>query len=502
MPAAADGVPDPQQVITKHQKAIAADPELWLNYWALGLELVQTGGKFDEAGKVFLTYPGFHDRSPDDAVELSNDAFEAGDLFYWDGLTELARPLFKIAADLDTGSRASITSQARLQIFDGNYAGAAATFRDSAIRYSSAYDYRDYLSLLHAFGAHDEAWKAFSQLDSAFQLPHVWVSALVGQRMQGLKERDLRNWLMQPDIRDAHNRSRYFAPYYAVFWSLTDRTPPRDLAAVVQQLEGEIKGQIDSDGRTLLVPHPMSSDGGFMAVRPSPLRAGQSPKLQPGTRIKSELVYFAEAYATLRAGDYTKAAAQFSAMAERYPIEGYPLSYFAYAAAKSGDHEQLEKYVDSWKGYRGFDFWLAKAFFAGSRKDAAAAYEWLQNALRQHTWGDNDIRPALSEYQYAQACEWLYRETGDERFVKELLQWVTRYELVEPSQGWAYAMAYSHEKPGQARTRALAMTRYLDPASERIGGASKEELKAADAWFRANNPFRRPTTKSDVQRTS
>jgi hypothetical protein len=449
-----------------------------------------------------LSYPGFHDRSPDDSVALSNDAFEAASLFYWDGLTELARPLFKISADLNTGSSASITSQARLQIFDGNYAGAAATFREGAIRYSSPYAYRDYLSLLHAFGRHDDAWKAFSQLNSAFQLPHVWVSALVGQRMQGMKERDLRNWLMQPDIRDAHNRSRQFAPHYAVLWSLTDRTPPSDLAALVQQLEGEPKGQIDTDGQTLLVPHPMSSDGGYMLVNPSPFRRGKAPKLQPGTRIKSELVYFADAYATLRAGDYANAAARFSAMAERYPIESYPLPYFAYAAAKSGDHEQLEQYLDSWNVYHGFDYWLAKAFFAGGRKDAAAAYEWLQNALRRHAWGDNDIRPALSEYQYAQACEWLYRETGDERFVTELLQWVKGYEIVAPGQGWAYAMEYSYEKPGQARTRALAMTRYLDSASERIRDASKEELKAAAAWFRANNPFRLPPTESDPSHTA
>jgi hypothetical protein len=240
-----------------------------------------------------------------------------------------------------------------------------------------------------------------------------------------------------------------------------------------------------------------------MVVTASPLRAGKAPKLPTGTRIKSELAYFADAYATLRAGDYATAAARFNAMAERYPVEGYPLSYFAYAAAKSGDHEQLEKYLDGWPEYRGgFDYWLAKAFFAGVRKDAAASYEWLQKALRNHSWTDNETRPALSEYQYAQACEWLYRETGDERFVTELLEWLKGYELVSPSQGWAYAMEYSYEKPGQARTRALAMARYLDPASERIRGASNEELKSADAWFRANNPFRLPATQSDLPRTA
>jgi hypothetical protein len=204
----------------------------------------------------------------------------------------------------------------------------------------------------------------------------------------------------------------------------------------------------------------------------------------------------------LQAGDYANAAARFSAMAEHYPIERYPLSYFAYAAAKSGDHEQLEKYLDQWSGTRNFDYWLARAFFAGGRKDAAAGYDGLQKALRQHTWVDNDLRPAISEYQYAQACELLYRETGDERFVTELLRWVKRYELISPSQGWAYAMEYSYEKPGQARTRALAMARYLDPASPRIRDTSNEESHAADAWIRTNNPFRLPATQSAQHRTA
>jgi len=503
LPAAADGVPDPQQVITKLRKAIAADPEPWLNYYSLGLQIVQSGGKFADASQAFLSFPGFHERSPDDPVEISNLAFEWGSLFYWDGMSEFAKPLYKISADLQTGSGGSITSRARLQLFDGNYAAAAATFREAAIRYSSPYDYRDYLSLLHALGYHDEAWKAFSQLHSAFIPPHVWLSALVGQRMQGMKDSELRDWLMQPDIRDAHYRNQQFAPRYAVLWSLTDRKAPPDLAAIVQQLEGKLRGQIDTDGRTLMVPHPQAADG-FMVVRPSPFGAGKAPNLPPDTRIKSDLVYFADAYVALQAGDYANAAAKFSAMAERYPIEGYPLSYFAYAAAKSGDKEQLEKYLDSYNAtaIRNFDYWLAKAFFAGSRKDAAAAYDALQKALRQHIWYDNEERPALSEYQYAQACEWLYRETADKRFVTELLNWVKRYELMAPSQGWAYAMEYSYEKPGQARTRALAMARYLDSASARIQDASSAELKAADAWFHTNNPFRLPASESVQRRTA
>jgi hypothetical protein len=55
-----------------------------------------------------------------------------------------------------------------------------------AMRYPSGYVYRDYLSFLHAFGEHDAAWAGFSQVQSSFDVPQVWLSALVGHRTQGL----------------------------------------------------------------------------------------------------------------------------------------------------------------------------------------------------------------------------------------------------------------------------------------------------------------------------
>jgi hypothetical protein len=72
MPAGPSGVPEPQDVIARLRKAIKKDPELWENYWALGTEILQSGGKFGEANKVFLSYPGFHEPSPDDPVAISN----------------------------------------------------------------------------------------------------------------------------------------------------------------------------------------------------------------------------------------------------------------------------------------------------------------------------------------------------------------------------------------------------------------------------------------------
>ncbi len=486
---------NPQAIEQKLRDAIKADPEPWKNYWALATLLVNSRGDYAEASRVLTSYPGFHDSNPDDPVALSNYANDGGSLFYRVGRFDLAKPFYGIAADLDTGSQASMESKARLELMAGDYRQALDDMLERGSRYADEYAYRDYLSLLHAYGQHDVAWHAFAQLDASFSRPQVWVSALVGHRMAGADARVIDEWLHRPEIRGARFRAQEFAPYFAVLWYTTDREPPAELGKLVEDLEGAPVGHVDSDGVTLLVPHPLDTKG-FMSVTGSAFRANRRAKLPPDTPVKSDLAYFADAYAALRGGNYDIAVSRFDAMADRYPIEGYALAYFAYAASKSGDKAQLEKYLDTLKANPTFDYWLARAYFAGIRKDAQGAEDALQMALRIRP--TTDYRPILVEYQYAEACEWLYQETQNPRFVSDLLSWVRAIEVTQPTQAWPYAMEYAYMPPGPARTKALAMARYFDPKSKRIGSASKEEIRAADVWLRGNNPFRVPTHGSKV----
>ena len=488
---------DPQAIVTKLRNAIKSDPEPWESYWSLGMLLVESGGDYAEASRVFTSYPGFHDPNPDDPVALSNNAHSAGSMFYRVGQFQLAKPFYTIAADLDTGSSASMDSKARLELIANDYPRAISDLFARATRYSDAYAYRDYLSFLHAFGQGDAAWQAFAQVDASFDLPEAWVSALVGHRLAGKDGREIEEWLHRPEIKDARFRAQQFAPYFAVLWYATDRDPPATLGKLIEDLQGPPVGHIDGDGFSLLVPHPLDPKG-LMVVQGSAFRAKQRTKLPADTPIKSDLAYFADAYAALRAGNYDTAVSRFDAMADRYPIEGYPLGYFAYAAAKSGDKEQLEKYLDTLKSNPTFDYWLARAYFAGIHQDAQGARDALQLAFRKRP--STDYRPIPSEYQYAEACEWLYLETQDSRFVSDLLSWVKAVQVSQPTQSWPYAMEYSHAPQGDTKTRALAMTRYLDPKSKRIQRASEDELRAADAWFGANNPFRVLTDASKTAR--
>lgn len=420
-----------------------------------------------------------------------------GDRLYALGRPELAKPLYKISAESNTGSEAELESRFRLRILDGDFAGALAASEARVRRYSTPEAFRDYLSLLHVLGHSADAWQGFSQVASGSDSPQAWLSALVGHRHAGMTEDRLRKWLLQPHIRDAHFNGRRLAPYFAVSWFTTDRTPPDDVGELINQLEWPNGSRISADRYRVERPSLEAADA-YEVVEMSALRRGTMTPLPPGTPVRSEFAMFADAYAAERKGNFKLALDRFLAMATRYPIElvsgppSYALAYVAYAAARAGDPTGVETFVSGLKVGEMFDRLLAKAYFAAMHKDLDAAESALDAAFREKlfaTLGGGSSRPTLADYQYAEACEWLFQFTADPRFIRMLLDWVRRYERTEPMQAWAYAMEYQYATDPKDRTRALAMTTYLDPLSDRIKGASTSDRARASAWFEKNNPF-------------
>ena len=497
-PAAA--LAEPADPMAHYRAAIQKEPHSWHNYHELGQLLIKEQGDYSEAAKVFLSYPGFSRSAAGNAVARSNEAYEAGSLLYWHGKMDLAKPLYEFAAQLDTGSDASMSSAIRLDLLAGHYAAATRGLLRRATRYSSAYAYRDYLSLLHVTGHGKEAWLGFSRLAAQFDLPQVWVAALVGHRKDGLDEAGFKKWLMQPQIRDARFRSRQFALGYALMWSSTDVTPPADLGKLIDALEGTPTAKVYEDGLSATRPHSLGAPDRFEMFSPTALEGVPAKRLPPGTPVRSSLALFAEGYVSLRAGQHAEAIERFRSYVERYPIAGYdadpyPLAYIAAASAATGDPFKLEKHLQATRR-ADFDGWLAKAFFHAYRKEVDLAENALKKAFqrRPHT----DYRPILTEYQFAEACEWIYQATGDARFKNMLLDWSKHHQQIQPTHAWAYAMQYTHESDPAARDRALAMTLYLDPRSPRIAKAKVGDVARAKQWLAKNNPFTR-TDEEPVQ---
>jgi hypothetical protein len=467
--------------------ALRSSPQDWINYRVLAEAQIELTGDYAAAAATFQSYPQFATPTPVDPVATSNYAHYAATLLCYQGQFEKCTPFLNIAAELDTGSSASLSSTNLLRVLSGDYRGALIGSLEYIQRYQDASGFREALVWLHAFGQSDQAWAGFSQVMSSFDLPEVWTSALVGHRRAGLDEAAARSWMLRPEIRNAKFQGRQFAQYYAILFNATDRTPPADLANLIDQIEGEHVNKMQ--GGMLAIPrgpgpHPQTM------VAPAFFRFSTARRPPDGTLIRSDLAMFAEAYVALRSGKFELATSEFISMADHYDIEGsedgFALPYLAWAEAKSGDKDGIEAALLKHKVRDSFDYSLSAAFFAGARHQSDEADTALKRAFRLRP--SSLYRPIQTQFQYAEACEWLYEETGDLRFRDELTDWAKKWQKVRPADAWAYAMQYTYETDPEQRLHALAMTLYLDPASARIATATLEQRARAQEWLH-QNPF-------------
>jgi len=473
------------------REGIKDAPGDWSSYATLGSLLVHTA-RPEEAAQVFMSYPGFRPGSSENPVGLSNDAYEAGSYFYWSGEFELARPLYRIAADLNTGSEASMSSRTRLDMLDANYPVVLQDLLTLANRYKSPDDFRDYLGLLHAMGHSREAWSAFDSLVPRLRATELWETALVGQRMERKSESDIAAWAARGGFKDV-GKTRGHAALYLVRAGVTDRMPSAALAKSVAALAWPVWRARREGGIVLR----LSLAGGFPVLvgthAPSPInwptREVDTTKMEP---VTSDLVYFVEAYRALRLDDAKRAEAILREASSFYDLTNnnfrHLLPYYAFAAAKLGDTSAVEKLlarIDAEQ--RGFYYYLSKAVISGLGSRTDESLRLLKRALflRYVT----SERPVYTDYQYTETIEWLYRETGKPQYRDAALDWAKKVERFAPWYAWPYAMQAELESNAAERRRAIAMAAYLDPGSERLAKLPKAEVASAVRAFKGLNPF-------------
>ena len=479
-----------------YSEGIRIQPETQDSYAALGKMLFENGAP-EKAARIFMSFPGLKSRASN-PVGLSNYAYEAGSLYYWSGDFKHAMPLYKIAADLNTGSVASIASATRLALLNGDYGAALHGSLARAQRYNSPHAYRDYLGLLHAMGLSKEAWEGFSTLLRNSDQPHVWETALVGHRREGTSEAEIAAWVAQEPMRGAGS-----AAAYVLRAGVTDRVPSPDLPGRIAALERPV-WRIDDKWQHIV----RARAGGKVQDVLGPVSPGagtlpdgvfdRSKKAQ----VKSDLVYYAEAFARLLRGEFTEARTALQEASTLYDLRreslGYLLPAYAYAAARSGDVGALEKLLEGFpQSHQRFDYHLAKAIVTGLAAKRDDSVQHLRLALARRPFTEE--RPIYTEYQYAEVCEWLFEATRDARYRNFAVDWAKKNQAVLPWFAWPWAVEARLGTNPEHRGRAIAMTHYLDRNSRRLGLLPKAEVTKAVKENANRNPFRRALDRTPRQ---
>ena len=487
-----------------YRKGIEAIPGVWNNYSHLGAMLF-SDGQIEDAFNLYMSWPRFRANSNTNPVEISNSAYEAGSYFYWSGLFKEGAALYKIAADLNTGSYASMASKTRLHILNGEYDLAKEESLLRARRYNSSYAYRDYLGMLFATGKDMEAWGAFDMLINRQPGPHVWESALVGHHRESASESDIVKWVQKyKDMKSEEGRS--YAAIYLLRSGVMDRVPSEELAKQIEQIDSPIwqpPSQWESVFRyssdrvkRYIVGRRTLPEGLVMPIGMSPMKERLLP-------VKSHLAYYAEAYRALHADQYDIAADRLKKAVEIYnmgdPEFSYLLPYYAYASARIKQVSDVEAVLKMFPPeLQKFDYHLAKAVLAGIAGDYSASNKHLDLALyrRPHT----EFRALFTEYQYAELCELLYKATGNIEYKKRLLDWSKKAKRIFPWNSWPYEMIAKYSDDPVEKGKAIAVGFYLDKNSERLRSIPKSEIQASVKSYGYLNPFLQKTkTESERQ---
>jgi hypothetical protein len=94
----------------------------------------------------------------------------------------------------------------------------------------------------------------------------------------------------------------------------------------------------------------------------------------------------------------------------------------------------------------------------------------------------------------------LFDLTGNTQIRDVAVDWVKARQQIEPWHSWTYAIEAALTTDPVARQRAIAMTYYLDPKSERLSRFKKSEIDAAVAASAGKNIFKDQVKKQAPSR--
>jgi hypothetical protein len=462
-------------------------------------------GLYDDAFNAFMQYPPFLEKDPKNRVAVSNHAYLAGSKLFWLGKPDLAVPLYKIAVDLRTGAGGELASAQRLAMLDGKYSEAAYYAYKRGARYNDIFGYRDYLAFLYLLGYPEQAHAGFIELSPRFSEPQLWTAIFIGHRSAGIDNESLLNWML--DFKNNFSGNNVLIEQlerYAFLQSFIDRpivNPDENIFKTAWQYRKPFDRQkIYGINRFMKYFDKSVSENDFIPdSRIEYLPSGEpiSVKIEP--RIMPnyfDTIY--KAYALLKEKKYAESYQAFLDNFRNYGFGSLPDDpqifmhpYFSIAAIKSGNEVNLYQYFKAniTLQEEAFDYHLSKAAISAIKGESDQALLELEHAFnaRPHTME----RPVYTWYQIVELCEWIYEETGDQKFIDKALQWSKDYQIIQPQFAWAYSFEAKYSKNHEDRIRATAFSLYLDPQSYWLGSVPEEIKEKAKMWWKSNNPFRK-----------
>ncbi|MCH9696463.1 MAG: hypothetical protein K0U72_18245 [Gammaproteobacteria bacterium] len=468
----------------------------WSAYYALGRAL-RRNGDFEAAQEVYLSYPRFKSRAPDDAIARSNHAELAGSMLYWIGRYHEAMPLLEIAASSGTGADSSFSAGNRLSLIVGDLEAAESWTAARVRRYGSNYAVRDLQQILHIQDKSDVAWSIFDHAmqSSRRQAAQLWSGALVGHRMASASTEDIVNWIDASELRKSASTSVSgdrgnikLAPRYLLLAGTLDRLPGAELAEGMARfrfdrppryIRSERWPRSGPEGATV-VPGFVQEDGRGLGWDELISTPRGLPDKKRHESVEPRYEKMARAMSALLGSDFEGAFDIFNEAARLYYLEEY-LPYYALSASILGRAGHLRAAMEarepalmeirreegntaSQLGFR-FDEDLTYAVLAAFEGRHDESIHYLQQAMNNRPYLDN--RTVFPYYQVIDLADRLFDRTGVQAYRDYALDMARRHTIVLPMYAWAYFIVAKYSESEAEQLDATASGLKLDPLSHR-----------------------------------
>lgn len=425
-PAAASASRDPVAL----QKALGADPMALLPRVRLAMLQLKQGLPIAQARRVIDARPA--QARTDVAISESHEWSEPAHMLLFAAEVDAAREYYERVVKFGTGSGSDLLARAQLRRIAGDTAGALKATRAQLERYDDDYARRDLAGLEFMLGRMDSGWDVLRPRLSVSERMYLWVGALAGHRVQGLRAREVHDWMVQSNVGRAKLDGIDIRAVYLGRYMTEDRVPgDDDLSLLVElaSLQNEMlaflvaKTQLHQLVFAERVDHQQMADVRGMIHRASWKR-----------RDTLKALY---AWASIRAGQTADASL---AVLDK--------------AALDDDLDAL----------------LAKAVLLGMNHQPSEAHRFLRAArieLANLASGDgtrDDVRSA--SYTVALMGYLLFSKTGDVTYRDEALKVAHAYQRADPFLAWPYALTALLSPAGAARTTAACRAHYLDKDSQ------------------------------------
>lgn len=433
--------------------------------------------RMDEAADILLAYPEFKQRTNISHLQVSNRSYRSGSPLFWAGEHEAVSPIYKIAANGETGAASELTARARLASIAGDFKTAQENHKLRIDRYSTLFAIRDYMGMTVLLNQPDQALSWSEKYASYSHRPELWHGTLIAHRAKGSTQQQEIDWINAKFTARNFNQKKNANSYFFMM-ELLDRNAEEGLSEAFtthfsqQMREVRVSKENAESWRTKPIEPTSIEDTEFRIVKhPQWAAAEVMSKAYSGDFEQAAAVINKE---QLCHGN--KDSKEFLWLCAWTAVHTGQEASLAQAVESDAQQISLDTIAESDPKGRLFDHYLAMAMLSGFDGQHEDALHFLHLSVADQKY--TNTRSLFNRYQTLEVARLLFEATKDPQYQAFTLEYANRFAIVDPIVAYNHSFIAMVSDKAEDRISALSTLKKMDRHSRALKIASADEIEA------------------------